>query len=213
MWVHPDVDLHLGIHDPATAEARGYGVRAVTVRPVVPPTVTDARHPADPLGDREVVGPVALLVGGSLGIGELEEATYDVLASGVMTPVVLCGTNEALRARLESVPGVVALGWRDDVPDLIAASACVVQNGGGFTTLEALGVGTPLVSYRPIPGHGLANAAALEAAGLAPWARTPAELRQRLLAALVAPHRSRLPVAGPSLVEVLTGATAVQAVA
>ena len=51
--------------------------------------------------------------------------------------------------------------------------------------------GCPAVTYRPIPGHGRANAAVLDDAGLAPWARTREELcggaaRSRLRSAAVA---------------------------
>jgi hypothetical protein len=36
------------------------------------------------------------------------------------------------------------------------------------------------VTYRPIPGHGRANAAVLDAAGLAPWAHDRAGLARHL---------------------------------
>ncbi|MEO7070492.1 MAG: hypothetical protein ABI131_08370, partial [Nostocoides sp.] len=52
----------------------------------------------------------------------------------------------------------------------------VVQNAGGSTSLEALAAGCPVVSYRCLPGHGETNAVALSHAGLAPWAKSPADL-------------------------------------
>lgn len=206
-WVHPDVDLHLAIHDLATAQAVGYGGRAVTIRPLVPAAVRAAvKQVGDPMADFEIVGPTVLVTGGSLGIGELEESARDIVATGVATPVVLCGTNESLRSRLAEVPGVVALGWRDDVPALLASVDGVVQNAGGFTSLESLASGAPVLTYRPIPGHGLTNCAHLEQAGLVPWARTPLELRAMLLVALRQPRVDRLPTGAPSVLDVLTGA-------
>ncbi|MFT4083704.1 MAG: galactosyldiacylglycerol synthase [Nocardioides sp.] len=206
MWVHPDIDLHLAIHDLAARQAVGHGGRATTIRPLVPVAVrAEAGRRADPLAGLEIVGPAALVTGGSLGIGELEQAARDIAATGVATPVVLCGTNGSLRSRLAGVPGVVALGWRDDVADLLASVSCVVQNAGGFTSLEALASGAPVISYRPIPGHGLANCAHLEQAGLVPWARTPSELRGLLVQALDRPRVDRLPAGAPSVLEVLTG--------
>ena len=52
----------------------------------------------------------------------------------------------------------------------------LVQNAGGLSLTEALVAGLPAVTYRPIPGHGRANAAVLDASGLAPWARTDDQL-------------------------------------
>lgn len=206
LWVHPDVDLHLAIHDVAAEQARAHGGTAVTIQPMAPAVRSSARSAGiDPLAGFEIIGPRALVVGGSLGIGELEEAAKDVTATGVMTPVVVCGTNDALRARLEVTPGVVALGWRDDMSDLLATSDCVIQNAGGFTSLEALASGTPVVTYRPIPGHGRANADALDRAGLVPWAQGRGELRAALLAAVAQPRLDRIPGSAPTVLGILTG--------
>jgi UDP-N-acetylglucosamine:LPS N-acetylglucosamine transferase len=203
LWVHGDVDLHLAIHEVAAEEARGYGGRVVTVRPLVPPSGS-ARTGEDPLAALEILGPRALVVGGSLGIGELENSARDILATGTMTPVVLCGTNRMLKAKLDTLPGVVALGWRDDLPDLLATSDCVVQNAGGFTSLEALASGTPVITYRPIPGHGASNAGNLDRAGLVPWARTAEDLRAALVAATGQPRVDRLPACAPTVLDALT---------
>jgi UDP-N-acetylglucosamine:LPS N-acetylglucosamine transferase len=67
----------------------------------------------------------------------------------------------------------------------------LVQNAGGLSFTEALVSGLPAVTYRPIPGHGRANARVLDEAGLAPLARTPDELAVVLSAAL---RRSRTPL-------------------
>jgi len=179
LWVHRGVDLHLALHEVAARQAREWGGRATVIEPLVPYAV-----PAG-LADRadyrvawglEPDSRIALVVGGSLGIGDLAATAADIAASGLAVPVVLCGRNEALRARLAHLDGVVALGWRSDLAGLMQASDCVVQNAGGFTSLEALATGVPVLTYRCIPGHGLTNAAALEEAGLVPWARDVAAL-------------------------------------
>jgi UDP-N-acetylglucosamine:LPS N-acetylglucosamine transferase len=202
LWVHPEVDLHLAIHDVAASQARRYGGRAVAVEPVVR---VGRRSGLDPLAAYETCGPRALVTGGSLGIGELEECARDIMDSGVMTPIVACGTNDALVERLSRVPGVIALGWRDDLPDVIAACDCLVQNAGGFTSLEALAAGTPVVTYRPIPGHGVTNAANLELAGLAPWPRSPQDLTRVLREVLAVGRADRIPHDAPSVVDALAG--------
>lgn len=178
LWVHPDVDVHLGLHPVAVEEAVGLGGRTLLLHPLLPDDyrrtrLLDAAARAEVRGRLGVgaEGRLALVVGGSLGIGELERTACEVRASGLATPVVACGTNEVLRERLANEPGVVSLGWRDDLPALLQVVDCVVQNSGGFTTWEALAAGTPVVSWRPLPGHGVTNADALRRAGLVAWPR------------------------------------------
>lgn len=117
-----------------------------------------------------------LVVAGSWGVGEIDR-TFDALAaSGRYTPIALCGRNEALRAALAARPGGRAIGWTDQMPSLMAACDAVVQNAGGLTCMEAFAVGLPVVTYLPIPGHGLENGAEMERAGVAAYARRPDQL-------------------------------------
>jgi hypothetical protein len=68
------------------------------------------------------------------------------------------------------------------MPGLMRACDVLVQNAGGLTSLEAFACGLPVASYRCIPGHGLTNAAALDAAGLALWITEPTGLGPALTA-------------------------------
>lgn len=201
LWVHPAVDLHLAIHDVTARQARALGGRTAAVRPVVARTAGSV--PAGWLPPWPRHRPAALVVGGSCGVGELAASALDVLATGLMTPVVACGTNDRLRMQLDHVPGLVALGWRDDMPALLAAATCVVQNAGGMTSLESLATGTPTLTYRPIPGHGTANAQALDAAGLVPWVFDQEQLEVALTRVLVSPESFLLPDDAPPVLDVL----------
>jgi UDP-N-acetylglucosamine:LPS N-acetylglucosamine transferase len=49
-----------------------------------------------------------------------------------------------------------------------------------LTLTEALTAGLPAVTFRPIPGHGTANAGTLADAGLAPWPKDAEELSEIL---------------------------------
>lgn len=191
LWVHPAVDVHLALHEVAADQARLLGGRSRVVRPLLPDAYRPERRlsPAAATRLRHTLGlgshqQMALVVGGSRGIGELLESARDIQQSRLAVPVVACGTNTRLRSRISALPGVVSLGWRDDLPDLIQAADCVVQNAGGFTSWESLAAGTPVLTYRPIPGHGTTNAAALDRAGLVPWATDVEELRHELGQAL-----------------------------
>jgi processive 1,2-diacylglycerol beta-glucosyltransferase len=121
-------------------------------------------------------GLVILLATGSLGMGDVPNVVRSLSSSGVGEVVVLCGRNERLRKQLSAEPGVHALGWRNDVPELMAAADVLIHNAGGLSLTEALTAGLPAVTYRPIPGHGIANSQILADAGLAPWPRDEAEL-------------------------------------
>jgi UDP-N-acetylglucosamine:LPS N-acetylglucosamine transferase len=189
LWVHSGVDLHLAVHELPAAEARRRGaLRTAVVGPLTPPVVAQPMSGAlhvDAARERARLGlpdgvPLALVTGGSKGVGDLAATARDIVAGGLATPVVLCGENDILRARLQGSGEVVALGWRDDVPELMSAVDCVVQNAGGFTSLEALAAGVPTLSYRCIPGHGQTNAQALHEAGWVPWAHTPEDLERVL---------------------------------
>jgi UDP-N-acetylglucosamine:LPS N-acetylglucosamine transferase len=53
------------------------------------------------------------------------------------------------------------------MPALMAACDALVENAGGLTSLEAMRAGLPVVSFKPIAGHGRDNTAAMDAAGVA----------------------------------------------
>ena len=187
-WIHPGVDHHWTVTEATARQGlRDYGVPMTAVGPLVPERFTQVPAERGAELRRELgIDPsrrVALLVAGSLGLGDVEESAARVGEAGLV-PMVLCGRNEELRARVAAVPGAVALGWRSDVHELLSVADVLVQNAGGLSYTEALVAGLPAVSYKCIPGHGRANAAVLEGARLAPWARTDAELAPALRTAL-----------------------------
>ncbi|MGI8777218.1 MAG: glycosyltransferase, partial [Acidimicrobiales bacterium] len=123
-------------------------------------------------GDERVV----LLVAGSWGVGQITETFADVVATGRYTPLAVCGRNQGLCEKLADQPGGRAIGWTEAMPDLLVAADVLVQNAGGLTCMEAFATGLPVVSYRPIAGHGRANAVDMERAGVALYALDAAEL-------------------------------------
>jgi processive 1,2-diacylglycerol beta-glucosyltransferase len=179
LWIAAGIDTHLALHPVTAAQARGFGATDVrVVAPAVAPAFRPDPDPAARAAARRrfglpATGRLALLATGAWGTGEVELSAADVAGTGVAAPVVACGRNDALRARLESGGPGAALGWVDDMPALLRACDVVVQNAGGLSSLEAMATGLPVVTHRPVPGHGLTNAAALDTAGLAAWVRRP----------------------------------------
>jgi UDP-N-acetylglucosamine:LPS N-acetylglucosamine transferase len=184
LWVHPGVDLHLAVHPRPAEEAarRSAGGDARTHGPVVRAQFRDA--PSARAAGRAVLGVggsarVVVVSGGSWGVGRLER-TVDILArSGRYVPVVLCGRDEGLRRRMAAC-GARALGWTDEVAEILAAADALVDNAGGLTCLEALASGVPVVTYAPIDGHGRHNAYEMAMAGVTRWPRSPEGLLRTL---------------------------------
>jgi processive 1,2-diacylglycerol beta-glucosyltransferase len=182
MWVHPAVDHHFTVTEATSRMGRlAYRTSMRPVGGLVSARFAEHTSPEGRRALRAELGlspelPVALVVAGSLGLGDVPAAVREIAGTGAVQVLVLCGRNERLRAELDVEPGVVALGWRDDVPALMAAADVLVHNAGGLTLTEALTAGLPAVTFRPIPGHGTANAATLAEAGLAPWPKDTAEL-------------------------------------
>lgn len=170
LWLHPGTDQYL-CPCPETARevAAGTGRTAASHAPLTRPVF--GRPPADAavVHARLGVRPedrLILVSAGSWGVGEVEDTARVLAGTGRYVPVVLCGRNDALRVRLRDVSGIVALGWRDDVPELMAVAYALVDNAAGLTCREAFAAGLPVVSYRPIPGHGRDGVLAMARAGL-----------------------------------------------
>jgi processive 1,2-diacylglycerol beta-glucosyltransferase len=98
LWIHPGIDLNLAVHEVAANEARRWGGPTEVVRPLVPlnaPAVP-GRHSDEPIPGVDLA-PWALVTGGSLGMGQLENTARDILIHGQMTraccaaPTLGCG--------------------------------------------------------------------------------------------------------------------------
>ncbi|WP_345430836.1 MGDG synthase family glycosyltransferase [Actinoallomurus vinaceus] len=203
LWLHPGTDRYL-CPCPETA----LDVTAATGRPAdchAPLTRPAFRRP--PAGAAAVrarigLGPddrTVLVSAGSWGVGEVEETARVLARSGRYVPVVLCGRNQALRDRLRGVEGLVALGWRDDLPELMGAAYALVDNAAGLTCREAFAARLPVVSYRPIPGHGRDGVLAMARAGLSVHADDAARLIAELDRLGDPATRSRLVARGSAL--------------
>jgi UDP-N-acetylglucosamine:LPS N-acetylglucosamine transferase len=194
-WVSRSAALHLVITEQTAAGLRRAGAGRVEV---VTPLLRPGAHP---VADRRRVRAdlrlpsgrtrICVVNGGSWAAGRLADTVRLLLRDASVTPVVLCGDNGRL-AEAVRVLGAVPVPWTPDVLRYLSAADVVVDNAGGQTCLEALACGTPVVVYRPIPGHGRLNARTLAATGLATFARTPGAL----LAAVRDPVPAQLPACG-----------------
>lgn len=177
LWVHRGVDLNLAIHDtPAMVAGERTGRPTIASGPAVSarfdpdrlPSRDEARRRFGIADDQRAV----LVVAGSWGIGNVGDTWEAIAADGRFLPVVVCGRDERLYRHVSALaeragkPSLI-LGWTDDMPALMAACDALVENAGGLTSLEAMRVGLPVVSFDPIAGHGRENTAYMDAAGVA----------------------------------------------
>ena len=181
LWIGPTTEEHL-VSSFASAELvrESGGHASVAVMPISEAFET-APDRASARGLHRLPNDkfIALVVGGAWGVGDIEKTVARVVESGGF-PLVVAGNNKALKARLErrfpDPDSARIIGWTAEMPSLMAASDCLVQNAGGMTCHEAAAVGLPIIFYRPIPGHGAFNAKIMAEAGAARIVTNDAEL-------------------------------------
>lgn len=189
LWVTPEADLHLVASRLSAGLARRAGGRASVARLPVAPAfyAAPAREEARAALRIPQQAFVVLIVGGALGVGDLEGAARCAVGSGAYT-VVVTGNNRRLEARLRTRFGarkdVWVLGWTEEMPALMAAADCLVQNAGGMTCIEAVEMGLPILLYNSVPGHGDLNVRIMELAGSARQVHTAEELGEILKCAV-----------------------------
>lgn len=183
LWLHPATDGYLCI-TPAAAQrvAARTSVPIEIGEPVVRPGFAPQGPPEPAV--RAALAPgaarVALVVAGSLGLGEVAGTAAAIAALPGWRPVVVCGANDRLRRQVSGIEGAVGLGWVTDMAGILAAADIVVDNAAGSTAKEALSLGRPVVTYRPLPGHGRHDALMMQEVGLTEVVDDPAGLRAAL---------------------------------
>jgi UDP-N-acetylglucosamine:LPS N-acetylglucosamine transferase len=192
-WAAPGVDLHLVTHEESIPEVRRIAPPSAIrwVRGLTSPGFTEPADAADGRREFDLPGgvPVVVVSGGGWGVGDLNGAVAESLASDPSAHVViLCGRNEELRARMDAAfgaePRVRVSGFTDRMSELFAAADVLVHSTAGLTVLEAWIRGCRVVSYGWGVAHIRANNRGFAEHRIARVARTRAELRTALRAAL-----------------------------
>ena len=194
LWLHPGTDAYITITDDAAREVsvRTGGRSAVVCEPVVRPAFV---HPQSRPPATTTAGPpererLAFIVAGSLGLGPVAEAARVLARAPGWVPIVVCGRNERLRRRLSKLPGVEALGWVEDMAMLMADADVVIDNAAGSSAKEALALGVPVITYRPIAGHGRDDALMMQRSGLTDVIDRPNDLVAGLDRIMAEPARA-----------------------
>jgi processive 1,2-diacylglycerol beta-glucosyltransferase len=201
-----NLDLYVVADDAAAEDVAKLGVPEERIHATGIPIDPIFEEPADPgparkevlnLGDDDL--PVVLVMGGGLGGGDLEDSVMLLLqASEAMHLVVLCGSNERIRARLERLADrggheATFLAFTDRVRELMAGGTVLVTKPGGMSCTEALASRLPQVLYHPIPGQEEDNAAAMVRYGAGVMVRETSQILGQTLKILTSPdHRHKM---------------------
>src|SRR5205807_2108432 len=91
LWVAPNVDLHIALHEVAAEQARRLGARRIVVTgPAVGPAFRPAANAAERLQARAKFGlpadaRLALVAAGSWGVGDIADTARDIAELGAAT--------------------------------------------------------------------------------------------------------------------------------
>ncbi len=196
VWARPEVDLYLLPHEDLTEPFLARGVAedrlAVTGIPIGSgfEDMSADRSALSELGlDRE--RPTALVIGGGVGAGPLREAAMAALGMPHWNVILVCGLNETLRRAMipeaqDHPERLRVLGYRTDLPGILAASDVLVTKGGGLTLTEALASGKRAVVLPSLPGQEKANIAFMESRRWIAVCREVGRIPDHLEAALAA---------------------------
>ena len=124
--------------------------------------------------------PHVLLIGGSMGAGNLPDVLKELLTlTEEVRITVVCGSNARIRTQIEATygkePRLRVLGREQHLFELMDSADLVVTKPGGLTSTEVMQKRLPLVLIHPIEGVETRNAAFFEREGVALWAKGEGE--------------------------------------
>ncbi len=180
LWVHRGVDRHLAVSEISAAAAMSRGGKDARARgPLVSERFREADYDREAVRSKLGLAPedrAVLVVAGSWGVGDVVATVEAIGRTGEFHPITVCGRDDNLRAQLEAGGFGTVIGWTDEMPALMSAADALVENAGGLTCMEAFAVGLPVITFKPIAGHGKDNAEMMARAGVNCYARDEAEL-------------------------------------
>ena len=139
--------------------------------------------------------PVILIMGGGLGLGDLEQAVLTLDALPIpLNLVVVAGRNAPLRRSLLSkaqafVHPLKVFGYTRHIPELMSVADLLITKPGALTISEALAMRLPHLLYQPIPGQEEENATYLTRKGAALWVHNNQSLATTVNELLTNPER------------------------
>ena len=121
---------------------------------------------------------IILLTSGSMGFGEMEECVKKILESIDAYLVVVCGSNEALKEKLEKIDNknLIVKGFINNMNEYMNKASVIIAKPGGLTSTEITMMRKPFVLMMPIPGVENYNALFFESNGMGMRAKNSDEV-------------------------------------
>ena len=121
---------------------------------------------------------IILLTSGSMGFGDMEESVKKILESIDAYLVVVCGSNEALKEKLEKIDNknLIVKGFINNMNEYMNKASVIIAKPGGLTSTEITMMRKPFVLMMPIPGVENYNASFFESNGMGMRAKNPDEV-------------------------------------
>jgi processive 1,2-diacylglycerol beta-glucosyltransferase len=117
--------------------------------------------------------PRILIMGGAQGLGPIKSAILTLNKLDLPAHlVVVCGTNKHLYDWLNKnkalfLKPLLAIGYTEEISDLMSISSFIISKPGGITSAEALSKSLPIIILKPLPGQENLNSKFLLEAGAA----------------------------------------------
>jgi len=164
-WLFDEVDYYVVPAEKTADMLQQKGVSREKIKVYGIPVDSGFRREQDKLRIRDEYDiysdkPTVLVMGGSQGLGAMEDVVRSFVADEKhdYQVLVVTGTNKRLYSRLMKIvpkeqKSVRILPYIEKIEDLMEVSDIVITKAGGVTTAEALAKKLPILIVNPIPGQ------------------------------------------------------------
>lgn len=165
-WLYDEVDYYIVPSEETGRVLEEKGVPAKKIKAYGIPVDPKFRRRHDVRRIKKDLGfrgrsPVILVMGGSQGLGAVEEVvrTFSADAGNDYQLLVVTGSNKKLYRRLRRFcekkggENLCVLPYVGNIDELMEASDLIITKPGGMTIAEALVKKLPMLIVDPIPGH------------------------------------------------------------
>jgi len=167
-WVHRNVDAYVVSNEDMIHELVLRGRKQETVYPYGIPISKSFLNlsPKDAVYQRLglVNKKTITIMGGSLGIGNIDDILHEVCTIPMDFQVlVLTGRNTKLQDKIMDMKEhkartIVAIPYSDSMNEILSITDLLITKPGGLTITESFITGTPLAVFSAIPGQEVQNA-------------------------------------------------------
>lgn len=176
-WFHDNIEAYIVAHDYIKRDMEACGIPKNRIFSYgIPVSPVFLKHKPKTMARKELSLDnklTMLLVGGSLGIGDIENTFLSfAMCPRDMQIIAVAGKNTALKEKLERLSKsykkpIRVFGYTDKICELMDASDFIVTKPGGMTISEALIKKLPALIISPIPGQEERNASFIINSGTA----------------------------------------------